>query len=75
MVNQSPHFSQSQHKTPKRVALNLVPFGTRWQGKWEDVRGYSVCIRSPHIKPHGSEEVSKSSGGVFIAPKMWVRAH
>lgn len=30
----------------------------------------------PHIKPHGSEEASKSSGGVLIAPKiLGVRAN
>lgn len=33
-------------------------------------RGYSVSAFGPHIKPHGSEEASKSSGGVLIAPKI-----
>lgn len=62
---ESPHFSQSQPKTP-----NLVPLGTRWQSKWEGIRGHNVCTWSLHIKPHGSEEASKSSGGVLLAPKM-----
>lgn len=47
MVNQSPHFSQPQHKTLKRDTLKLVPFGTRWQGKWEDTRVNSVSAFSP----------------------------
>lgn len=52
------------------------PFGTRWQDKWGNIRGYSVSAFGPHIKPHGSEEASKSSGGVLIAPKiLGVRAN
>lgn len=68
---QSSHFSQSQHKTPKRDTLSLlVPCGTRWQGKREDIRGSGVSAFSPlTLKPHGSDKTSKSSSGVPVAPK------
>lgn len=60
MVNQkSLHFIQSQHKTPKRDALNLlVLFGTRWQGKREGIRSgiWCVCIQSRHTQLHESGE-------------------
>lgn len=63
-----PHFSQSQHETSKRDSFNLlVPFGTRWPGQEGRYLGlWCVCIQSPHIKPHGSEEASKSSSGVLL---------
>ena len=48
----------------------MVPFGTRWQGKWEDIRGYTVSAFGPLTKPHGSEEASKGSGGILNAPKI-----
>lgn len=42
---ESPRSSQSQHKTPKRDALYLVPFGTREQDKWGNIGGI-VCLHS-----------------------------
>lgn len=50
---ESPLFSRSQHKTPKRDALILlVPPGTRGQGKRKGTRGHVMSAFSPLTETH-----------------------
>lgn len=48
--------------------------GSTWnQGAGQEERYTGpcyVCLQSPHRKPHGSEESSRSSGGVLIVPDI-----
>lgn len=67
---QSSHFSQSNTKQLRGIHSTCwfhVELVAGEEGRFKGL--WCVCIQSPHIKPHGSEEASKSSSGVLVAPK------